>query len=433
MADGARAALIRWRTAPPGPFDRAVWRSPLRGPWLASLLSIGLLVLFGIDAITGYLSHAAYQPNLGNSFSDGGLDRHLFGWQWPTRPSWLYAATQGSHVTAGIAAVPILAAKLWAVMPKLYKWPPARSAADALERVLLGLLVGSSILLIATGLLNIAYWYPWRFSFIVVHYYAAYVFVGSMLGHVLIKLPLMRRSFRERGVLKPLRENLAGTLPEPVDPETSAPTNPAAPTVSRRGLFSLVGGSSAALVALSLGESVGGPLRTIALLTPRGRQPGSGPNDFQVNKTAAGVGIRPHETGAAYRLTVRGHKTVELSRDDLLALPQHTYVLPIACVEGWSTTQTWTGVRLRDLARMAGVREPDSAFVESLQRRGSFRHAALNAGQLADHRSLLALKVNGTDLSPDHGFPARVIVPALPGVHNTKWVREITFSGGVPA
>ncbi|PZR79085.1 MAG: hypothetical protein DLM65_11490, partial [Candidatus Aeolococcus gillhamiae] len=35
------------------------------------------------------------------------------------------------------------------------------------------------------------------------------------------------------------------------------------------------------------------------------------------------------------------------------------------------------------------------------------------------------LRVNGADLSFDHGFPARVIVPALPGVHNTKWVNQI--------
>jgi DMSO/TMAO reductase YedYZ molybdopterin-dependent catalytic subunit len=35
--------------------------------------------------------------------------------------------------------------------------------------------------------------------------------------------------------------------------------------------------------------------------------------------------------------------------------------------------------------------------------------------------------VNGEDLSLDHGFPARVIVPANPGVHNTKWVTLMTF------
>ena len=40
---------------------------------------------------------------------------------------------------------------------------------------------------------------------------------------------------------------------------------------------------------------------------------------------------------------------------------------------------------------------------------------------------MLALRVNGSDLSPDHGYPARVIVPAAPGVHNTKWVTSLTF------
>ena len=48
-------------------------------------------------------------------------------------------------------------------------------------------------------------------------------------------------------------------------------------------------------------------------------------------------------------------------------------------------------------------------------------------GQVLDPDSLLALQVNGAALSLDHGHPARVIVPALPGVHCTKWVRSITF------
>ncbi|MGZ4514873.1 MAG: molybdopterin-dependent oxidoreductase, partial [Mycobacterium sp.] len=46
---------------------------------------------------------------------------------------------------------------------------------------------------------------------------------------------------------------------------------------------------------------------------------------------------------------------------------------------------------------------------------------------------LLALRVNGADLSPDHGFPARIIVPALPGVHNTKWVESIVFRAAANA
>ena len=79
-----------------------------------------------------------------------------------------------------------------------------------------------------------------------------------------------------------------------------------------------------------------------------------------------------------------------------------------------------------DLAqRRAGADGLESGVVTSLEKRGAFARAVLNRGQLLDPDSLLALKVNGVDLSRDHGFPARVIVPAAPGVHNTKWVARI--------
>ncbi len=116
-----------------------------------------------------------------------------------------------------------------------------------------------------------------------------------------------------------------------------------------------------------------------------------------------------------------------VDRATLLAMPQHTATLPIACVEGWSTTQTWTGVRLADLAALAGMPAPRFAMVVSLEKAGAFNHATLAANQVLDPDSLLALAVNGAELSVDHGYPARIIVPALPGVHNTKWVRSIDF------
>jgi DMSO/TMAO reductase YedYZ molybdopterin-dependent catalytic subunit len=46
---------------------------------------------------------------------------------------------------------------------------------------------------------------------------------------------------------------------------------------------------------------------------------------------------------------------------------------------------------------------------------------------VSDDRSLLALHVNGRELPLDHGYPARVISPAVPGVHCTKWVATMTF------
>lgn len=110
-------------------------------------------------------------------------------------------------------------------------------------------------------------------------------------------------------------------------------------------------------------------------------------------------------------------------------MTQHEAALPIACVEGWSTTdQQWSGVPLTELAALAGlgVRAPE-VLVESVQRGGPFRSAVLRDNQVRDSRSLLALRVNGAPLSSDHGYPARIIVPGAPGVHNTKWVTRLTF------
>jgi DMSO/TMAO reductase YedYZ molybdopterin-dependent catalytic subunit len=148
-----------------------------------------------------------------------------------------------------------------------------------------------------------------------------------------------------------------------------------------------------------------------------------------VNKTAAVARIDPVDD--TWRLELKGPASRSFSRAQLLALPQHTARLPIACVEGWSTgVQTWTGVRLADLAALADAMPGARLFVESLQRGGGFGSATLSAEQVRATDALLALRVNGADLTLDHGFPARVVVPALPGVHNTKWVTRMTFLAG---
>jgi DMSO/TMAO reductase YedYZ molybdopterin-dependent catalytic subunit len=415
-------------TQPGGPFRRDFWRSPLRGPWLASLLGASLLPLILICAVTGFASHVAYYPNLGdNSVSGAGrLDFYLLPFSWPTSPSWLYAATQGLHVISGVAAIPILLAKLWSAMPKLYEWPPVRSLAHGLERASLALLVGGSLFVFFTGVLNIQVYYPWDFSFVPAHYYGSFVFLAALGLHLVVKVPVALRAFRERGVLRPLRDDRAHTVPEPPAEGTTAPTNPAAPTISRRGLLATVGAGSLGLAVIAAGQSIGGPLRPLAFLAPRGSS-GEGPNGFQVNKTAAAVGIEPAMTGSGWRLELIGPRRLELSREQLLAMAQRTESLPIACVEGWSTTQEWTGVPLGELAALAGIDGDAEATVDSLQRFGAFRQASFASRQVADPRSLLALRVNGADLSLDHGFPARIIVPAAPGVHCTKWVGSIRF------
>ncbi|MDQ5832500.1 MAG: molybdopterin-dependent oxidoreductase [Actinomycetota bacterium] len=181
---------------------------------------------------------------------------------------------------------------------------------------------------------------------------------------------------------------------------------------------------------MTAGQVVGGPLADLAVLAPRGRGRADGPNDFPVNKTFNAVGIPPEQVGADWRLLVKAsdESRTELTRDDLLNMDLVNAKLPIACVEGWSTTQTWTGVRLTDLARLVGAEDSAQVEVRSLQESGSLSSVTLNRGQLSHPEGMLALKVNGADLSLDHGFPARIMVPAIPGVHCTKWVGELVFA-----
>jgi DMSO/TMAO reductase YedYZ molybdopterin-dependent catalytic subunit len=394
-----------------------------------------LLVSIPVMFATGLLSYAAYNPGL-NPINDTTPGKGLLGlylFSWPTHPYWLYRVTQGVHVTLGLALVPILAFKLWSVLPKLFEWPPLRSYAHLLERLSLFLLVGGAVFEFVTGILNIQTWYPFPGNFYTLHFYGAWVFIAGFVIHVPLKTPTMIRALRSRRFWGELRTNLAHTRPEPPDAGYLAPVRPGHPTISRRGVLAFAGAGSALIAALSVGQSLGGSLRRTALLAPHDQSLSGGTGgDFQVNNTARNAGVTASETGGTWRLTVAvlGQTTrpVVLTRTDLLRMEQHAASLPIACVEGWSTdNQTWNGVRLRDLAALAGVTSPSSVVAQSLQRTGGFNRAALSAEQITDPDSLLALRVNGADLTLDHGYPARVIVPGNPGVHNTKWVTSLTF------
>ena len=145
-----------------------------------------------------------------------------------------------------------------------------------------------------------------------------------------------------------------------------------------------------------------------------------------MTKSAAAAGVQATATSAAYQLeVVHGDKSVTMSREQLLAMEQQTEELPIACVEGWSATGVWTGVRLRALLDLVDAPSGTDVFVTSLQERGAFRRSTLQGNFVDDDRTTLALALNGEPLALDHGYPARIIAPDRPGVLQTKWVTRL--------
>ncbi|MDT0444980.1 molybdopterin-dependent oxidoreductase [Streptomyces johnsoniae] len=347
------------------------------GRWLGA----GVLVCF----LTGLISHGLQTP-------PGWLAPHL-----PARPVWGYRVTQGLHVATGIALVPLLLAKLWTVYPRLWVRPPVRSVRHVLERASIAVLVAAALLEVALGLANIAQWYPWPFGFKRVHWALAWVLCGALLLHVAVKAPRIAAHWRR---------------PAPgTDPDAG----------ERRSLLLGVGAAVGAVTLVTAGQSLT-PLRAATLLAPR--RPDGTAQGLPVNRTAAEAGVA-HVSGAAWRLQVTGPRPFHLSLAELRALPRHRARLPIACVEGWSASAWWEGVRLADLLDRAGA--PEDAFVRvvSLQKSGGYRVMEMGPHYARDPLTLLALRLNGEVLSPDHGFPARIIAPNRPGVWQTKWVRLI--------
>ena len=191
---------------------------------------------------------------------------------------------------------------------------------------------------------------------------------------------------------------------------------------SRRGFLATVGVATAGVTVLTAGQSVGW-LSGTNLFAPR--VPRDGPSGLAINRTARAAAVEQLAGDPGWRLAVAGARTVALSRSDLLALPQTAVTLPIACVEGWSTSAHWVGVRVRDLLAVVGAAPGASVRCTSLEPDGVYRTSEMGP-EFAQHpTTLVALRLNGETLSLDHGFPARLIAPDRPGVLQTKWLTAV--------
>ena len=192
---------------------------------------------------------------------------------------------------------------------------------------------------------------------------------------------------------------------------------------SRRAFLAAVGVTTGAVVLTTAGQSFAW-LDPLNLFAPR--KMGTGPQAVPVNRTAADAKVADLAGAKDWALTVSHQDTRRiLTLAELQALPQYEHELPIACVEGWSQTATWRGVRIRDLVAAVGAPPSSSLRVTSLEPEGVYRTMDMPAAYAQDERTLVALELNGQTLDLDHGYPARIIAPGRPGVLQTKWLHTV--------
>lgn len=173
--------------------------------------------------------------------------------------------------------------------------------------------------------------------------------------------------------------------------------------------------AAAAFVLLQGGES------KTELELPEGGTVEVTPNDEMRVRTAE---PDPVIDLATYALTVSGMVETPLSFvfDDITAMAAEERLVDLPCVEGWTETALWKGVRLAPLLERAGVLEGAGSVVFSSP--GGYT-TSLTLADIAETDPLLAYGSNGEMLPREQGFPLRLVVPDRLGYKWIKWVTAI--------
>jgi DMSO/TMAO reductase YedYZ molybdopterin-dependent catalytic subunit len=141
------------------------------------------------------------------------------------------------------------------------------------------------------------------------------------------------------------------------------------------------------------------------------------------------AGPTPRVPLAAWDFTVRGPST-QVARwtwDEFSTLPRETVTRDIHCVTKWSKFDTvWEGVSVDTLLAAAAARGiVPGPFVMVVSDNGYTTNLPL--ADLTGGKAWVALSYNGEPLPPEHGGPARLLVPHLYFWKSAKWARQLRF------
>ncbi|GAA3514304.1 hypothetical protein GCM10022262_42280 [Georgenia daeguensis] len=141
-----------------------------------------------------------------------------------------------------------------------------------------------------------------------------------------------------------------------------------------------------------------------------------------------------------WRLELGGElsgKTLQLSLGDLRQLPKTEYIAVHTCMQGWSATSKWAGVRLRDLLEVLGPR-PEGANYVMITSHGLAQemwdhrprepfYAVLDLDTVAEDDTILAYERNDHPLEVHLGAPLRLRVESNHGYKMVKWIKSIEW------
>jgi DMSO/TMAO reductase YedYZ molybdopterin-dependent catalytic subunit len=124
-----------------------------------------------------------------------------------------------------------------------------------------------------------------------------------------------------------------------------------------------------------------------------------------------------------FRVFGQVESPITLSWEELTALPSREITIDIHCVTRWSRFDTsFKGVHWSELAKLVGPK-PSARFVVAHAEQDFTANVPLAA--LGDEEALLAYEADGEPLTPEHGWPLRLVIPKRYFWKSAKWLRGI--------
>ena len=331
--------------------------------------------------------------------------------QLPVGP--FYDVVRPVHFFVGFMLMPLIAIKLASTgykFSRYYTRNPAYHEAGApkpVGRLIAPGLVGSAIILVASGVEMWSYQNQFNLPWTAIHNVAAFTFVSLIIVHIAIHV---REAHQEAAA------DLAGVAAS-ADPRV---TEPPAGLITRRAV---IGGAVVVGAVLGVGAS-SWPFSQLGWLEPL--KVGPDAMDFPVMNFEGGAQV---VEPLSWRLRITGlvSRPVEVTEAQLLAMPTEEHTYSINCVDGWTAMRTWRGVPIASLLAMAGA---DPNFTHVQVRSTSGYHWDHERGHMLASGALLVTHINGVRLNDAHGYPARLMVPGLMGESNIKWVDGLQVLNG---
>ena len=137
------------------------------------------------------------------------------------------------------------------------------------------------------------------------------------------------------------------------------------------------------------------------------------------------AGTVPHTDLATWDFRVFGEveNPITLSWQELLALPAREITIDIHCVTRWSRFDTsFKGVHWSELAKLVSPK-PSARYVVAHAEQDFTTNVPLSA--LEDDEALLAYEADGESLTPEHGWPLRLVIPKRYFWKSAKWLRGL--------